>query len=103
MVEWTAEAEAELEEIFRYLYSVNPKVALSTNEAILEKIGLIASYPLFGVRIEGLDEIYRRDIVSKTQYLIYYKVLGPGSIKVLVIIHGKRKKPTLKKLRRRAR
>ena len=88
---FSADANADLEEIVLYIFELNPVAAHRFLEAIEQTCELLATHPLLGRARPELGEDVRSIPVGN--YLIFYVPAAEG-INVARIIYGGRDLPT---------
>jgi plasmid stabilization system protein ParE len=93
---WDDEAIAELGQAVRYIASHNPAAARKTGEAILQKVGLLASFPRLGKVFPRLNRDDVREIPVPPYRVIYHVKDGESSVRVLKVWHGARQEPRLR-------
>jgi plasmid stabilization system protein ParE len=86
-INWTAEAERWLEEIYDYIASDNPRVAMRTVEAIYEKAQMLSAFPQIGYRYEEITDREVR-ILLYGHYRIAYLIKPNRDIDILGVFHG---------------
>lgn len=87
---WLAAATGDLEREIDYLLVRNPQAALRMSEAILHQVARLADYAHLGRvgRVEGTREL----VIAGTPYIVAYYLKG-SDVRILAVIHGKRKWP----------
>jgi len=95
-VVWLDDAEADLDRETDYLLARNPDAALRIARAIRAQVGRLAEHPAMGRagRVEGTREL----VIVDTPYLVPYYLKG-REVRILAVIHGKRKWPETFNLR----
>jgi plasmid stabilization system protein ParE len=88
-VNFTAEAELCLREIFEYIAQDNPSAATRLLEGIVSKLDVLREFPEVGYRYERIADRHVR-ILLYGQYRIPYLVKPDRNIDVLGIYHGAR-------------
>lgn len=83
----TAAAEADLEDIYDYLHSVNPAAAEKILRGIYERFRLIEEQPEIGRARPELGEGVRS--FTTDDYVLFYRVQGE-TVEVGRIMHGTR-------------
>lgn len=84
---WTAEAERWLRDIFQYIAEDNPTAAVGVVEGIYQKAQLLRDNPLLGYRHEAWPDREVR-ILLYGHYRIAYLVKADENIDVLGVFHG---------------
>lgn len=86
-INWTAEAEAWLRDIYEYISQDNPAAAAKVVSGIYEKVQLLRDFPEIGYkyRIEPEGEIR---ILLYGHYRIAYLIKGNKQIDILGVFHG---------------
>ncbi len=85
-VNWTAEAQRWLEDIFEYIAADNPSAAAGVVAGIYERSQVLAEYPEIGYRYQSSSREVR--ILLYGHYRIAYLVKESGSIDILGVFHG---------------
>ena len=84
---WTAEAERWLRDIYDYIAAENPDAAIRVVEGIYDKAQLLQQFPELGYRHEGLPDQHIR-ILLYGHYRIAYLIKSDGNIDILDVFHG---------------
>lgn len=84
---WTAEAERWLHDIFQYIAQDNPSAAVEVVAGIYERAQLLCDNPLLGYKHEFWPEREVR-ILLYGHYRIAYLVKPNKDIDVLGVFHG---------------
>ncbi len=86
-INWTAEAEIWLRDIYEYISQDNPAAAAKVVSGIYEKVQLLRDFPGIGYkyRIEPEGEIR---ILLYGHYRIAYLIKGNKQIDILGVFHG---------------
>jgi toxin ParE1/3/4 len=87
-IEWSPLALDDRDRIFDY-YDIdqdNPRVAVMVDERIAQQIEVLTDHPAFGRpgRVNDTREL----VISKTPYLVAYRILG-DAVRILRVLHGK--------------
>ena len=82
---WTAESERWLRDIFEYIEAENPAAAIEVVSGIYERAQVLADHPEIGYRYEASSRNVR--ILLYGHYRIAYKVAGDVVI-ILGVFHG---------------
>ena len=92
---WDDEAIEELAQAVRYIASRDPVAARRIGEAILKKVGILASFPRFGRVYSKLDREEVREIPFPPYRIIYQVKDSESSVRILKIWHGAQQEPEL--------
>lgn len=84
---WTAEAERWLQDIYQYIAQDNPSAARDVIEGIYQKAQLLRESPLLGYKHESWPEWEVR-ILLYGHYRIAYLIKKSNDIDVLGVFHG---------------
>lgn len=86
-IEWTAEAQSWLRDIYDYIALDDPNAAARTVLGIFEKVQLLTNHPAMGHKYEspGPHEVR---ILLYGHYRIAYLVKEDHSIDILGVFHG---------------
>ena len=84
---WTAEAERWLQEIYEYIARNNPDAAASVIEGIFRKAQVLVDFPQIGHRYEALPGRETR-VLLYGHYRIAYLIKADGNIDILGVFHG---------------
>jgi plasmid stabilization system protein ParE len=86
-INWTAEAEHWLHDIYLYILKDNPQAAASTIQSIFEKAQILQNFPEAGHRYSHQS---RKDIriLLFGHYRITYLIKENGEIDILGVFHG---------------
>lgn len=87
------EAKADLDDIWDYIAEDNPDAATRFVSSILSECRLVAESPLIGRERDDIGRDGVRSIPFKN-YIILYQ-MGPNTVEILHIFHGKRDYPKL--------
>ena len=87
-IEWTAPAEADLDEIFDYIARDAPVYAEQYLDRILDTVATLYEHPKIGrvVREAGADHI--RELIYRSHRIVY--AIEADRIAILAVIHGRR-------------
>ena len=86
-VNWTAEAERWLKDIYDYIAEDNPDAAARVIDGIYERAALLREFPEVGQR-------YRTDLELPVRVLLYghyriaYLLRSDGDVDILGVFHG---------------
>ncbi len=84
---WTAEAEEWLREIYKYIAKDNPAAAFRTIQAIYEKVEVLRQFPELGHRYTRYGNKHIR-ILLFGHYRIAYLIKQDGNVDILGVFHG---------------
>lgn len=84
---WTAEAERWLREIYTYIAQDNPAAAAEVVDGIYQKAQLLKDFPLLGYKYEARPDREIR-IFLYGHYRIAYLIRQDQNIDVLGVFHG---------------
>lgn len=84
---WTAEAERWLQDIFQYIAQDNPAAAAEVVEGIYQKAQLLREQPLLGYKHEAWPNREVR-ILLYGHYRIAYLIKPSMNIDILGVFHG---------------
>ncbi len=90
MIYWEEESLNDREEIFEFLYEVNPLAAEKTDEIIEKKVENLLLQPLMGVQRHGIRG--RILIIPEISMIVSYSVEA-STIKILRVLHQRQKFP----------
>lgn len=85
-IDWTAEAQRWLEDIFEYIATDNPVAASETIQGIYAKAQLLADFPEIGYRYRASPRHVR--ILLYGHYRIAYLVKENRGVEILGVFHG---------------
>jgi toxin ParE1/3/4 len=88
-IEWRSQAQDDLDEIFRYVFEVQPAAAWRLRDAIMRQVEFLAAHPGLGRpgRVPGTREL----VVASTPYVVAYTFDSRRDIvQVLAVTHGAR-------------
>jgi toxin ParE1/3/4 len=88
VVEWTAEAEEDLIDIWTYIAQDNPQAADNLLDEIDAKALALASSPYLGAARPDIAPELRHFVVGR--YLILYRII-PDGVQVVRVVHGARR------------
>lgn len=80
-------AELDLGSAIEYYMNISPTVAARFLTAFGRAVRLIEKYPLIGRK---LPNDVRQVVVSKFDYLVYYRIENNSEIVVHAVLHGRR-------------
>jgi toxin ParE1/3/4 len=86
-INWTAEAEQWLQDIFAYISTDKPKAARRVVEGIYEKAQMLKRFPEIGHRYDRYPDLNIR-ILLYGHYRIAYLIKPDGNIDILGVFHG---------------
>ena len=85
-VNWTAEAQRWLEDIFEHIAEDNPRAATGVVAGIYERSQVLTDHPEIGYRYQSSSRRVR--ILLYGHYRIAYLVKASGDIDILGVFHG---------------
>ena len=85
-INWTAEAQCWLEDIFGYIAADNPRAAAQTVNGIYSRAQALANFPEMGHRYWASSRHVR--ILLYGHYRIAYLIKDDGNIDILGVFHG---------------
>lgn len=85
-INWTAEAERWLLNIYDYIAENNPDAAFGTMQAIYDKVQTLADFPEMGHRYRHHGQGHIR-ILLYGHYRIAYLIKPDGNINILGVFH----------------
>ncbi len=90
-VELSEDAEADLEDAYRYLRAQNPDAATRVLDAVIGAAIHLESFPLLGKegRIRGTREL----LIPGWPYLIVYSIKNEFYVQIERVLHAKRQWP----------
>lgn len=91
-VRWNKRALAQLRAAHGWIEKENPIAAQEFVEAVTALVDLLGEYPGMGVRTDE-PEVFMFPPV-RYRYLIYYKVLSDGEVRIIRVRHTARRRPT---------
>ncbi len=86
-INWTAEAEQWLRDIYDYISSDKPEAARRVVEGIYEKVQILRRFPEVGHRYDLYPDLNIR-ILLYGHYRIAYLIKPEGTIDILGVFHG---------------
>jgi toxin ParE1/3/4 len=86
-INWTAEAEQWLRDIYDYISSDKPEAARMVVEGIYEKVQILSRFPEIGHRYDHDPDSHIR-ILLYGHYRIAYLLKEDQSIDILGVFHG---------------
>lgn len=92
---WDDEAIEELAQAVRYIAPHNSIAARNTGTTILQKAGLLASFPRLGKIYPKLNRDDVREMSIPPYRLIYHVKDSDQTIRILKVWHGARQEPDL--------
>lgn len=85
-VNWTAEAQRWLEDIFEHIAEDNPRAASNVVAGIYERSQVLIDHPEIGYRYQSSSRRVR--ILLYGHYRIAYLIKDSGDIDILGVFHG---------------
>ncbi len=95
---WDDEAIGELAAIVRRIAKNNPDAARKTGELLLQKAGLLSSFPQFGKVFKKLHREDVREISVPPYRIIYHVKAAQNCVQILTVWHGARREPDIQSL-----
>ncbi|RKY23321.1 MAG: type II toxin-antitoxin system RelE/ParE family toxin [Planctomycetota bacterium] len=86
-INWTAEAQQWLREIYHYIAQENPQAAKGIVDAIGERVQLLREFSEIGYRYQQVQDQHVR-ILLYGHYKIAYLIKPDGNIDILGVFHG---------------
>jgi len=86
-INWTAEAEQWLRDIYDYISSDKPEAARRVVEGIYEKVQILRRFPEVGHRYESDPHLHIR-ILLYGHYRVAYLIKEDQTIDILGVFHG---------------
>ena len=86
-IEYHPALEGELREIRDYYDACSPGLGSEFVKALDRRVLEIASMPERWMLVTG---DIRRSLLRRFPYVIYFRIIGPESIRITVVKHGKR-------------
>jgi len=83
---WTAESQQSLEDIFEYIAQDNPTAAKQVVESIYDRAQVLLEFPESGYRYSGSSRNVR--ILLYGHYRIAYLIRDDENIDILGVFHG---------------
>jgi plasmid stabilization system protein ParE len=91
-VRWNKRALTQLRAAHGWIKKDNPIAAQEFVEAVTALVDLLGEYPGMGVRSD--EPGVAMFPLVRYRYLIYYKVLAGGEVRIIRIRHVSRRRPT---------
>jgi plasmid stabilization system protein ParE len=85
-INWTAEAQQWLEDIFEFIAADNPEAAARVVSGIYERAQILRQFPEIGYPYQHSQRHVR--ILLYGHYRIAYLVKADGNVDILGIFHG---------------
>ena len=85
-INWTDEAQRWLQDIFDYIASDSPRVAMLTVQGIFDRVQVLSQFHEIGHRHTVPQKHVR--VLLYGHYRIAYLVKGDGNIDILGVFHG---------------
>ena len=89
-IEWSEEAEEDLDDILSYLSKSSSQYANSFFERIHEAIEYIKQFPQIGRKVPESKNPRDRELIIQKYRLIYRFLEEDNKILIIMIIHGSR-------------
>ena len=93
LLEWTAAALVDTDEIVDFIFDDNPAAALAVEQLVWESANHLAAMPYLG-RLGRVENT--REFIFHPNYFIAYELAG-NTVRILRVLHCRRKYPVLKK------
>ena len=87
-IEWSPNAENDLNKIIDYIAQDSVEYALSFYEQVKEKVDNLTQFPKIGRKVPELDDPNIREIILRNYRLIY--LILADKIQIVRLIHGSR-------------
>ncbi len=97
-IEWTKDADFDLNAILTYLSKSSPQYAFSLLENVDEALVNLNRFPKIGRKVPESDNVNDREIILKPYRLIYRYIEDQNKIYVIMLIHGSRQLTALEQL-----
>ena len=89
-IEWSEEAEEDLDDILSYLTKSSSQYANSFFERIHEALENIKNFPKIGRKVPESKKPSDREIIIQKYRLIYRFLVEENKVIIMMIIHGSR-------------
>jgi plasmid stabilization system protein ParE len=93
---WDDEAIEELRQAVRFIAPNNPTAARKTGEAILQKAGILGSFPRLGKVFSKLSRDDVREIPVPPYRIFYHIKDAERTVRILKVWHGARQEPEIR-------
>ena len=93
---WDDEAIEELRQTVRFIAPNNPTAARKTGEAILQKAGILGSFPRLGKVFSKLSRDDVREIPVPPYRIFYHIKDAERTVRILKVWHGARQEPEIR-------
>jgi toxin ParE1/3/4 len=87
-INYTPEAQADLDQIFEFISRENPEAARRTIARILQGVAVLESFPLLG-RVGRLPRT-REWFIAQLPYFVAYRLVDDREIDIVAVIHTSR-------------
>jgi len=91
IVRWNKRALTQLRAAHEWIEKENPVAAREFVESVTALVDLLAEFPRMGVRTD--EPGVAMFPLVRYRYLIYYKVVDGGEVRIIRIRHASRKRP----------
>ena len=91
MIDWTIKSLADVADIVMHLLQTNPNQVADITNQIGTKANWLIYNAMTGSNVRGLDYRYRKSYAVNMKYIIYYKILGTDSIKIMRVRSSKQR------------
>lgn len=89
-IEWTKEAEDDLDAIINYISKSSLQYAKTFFENVYEVIGDLKNFPRIGRKVPESDNPENREIILHNYRIIYQYIRSKDLVIIKMIIHGSR-------------
>jgi toxin ParE1/3/4 len=89
-VVWSGPAQADLDDLVRYIAAVSVRAAFAQDELIRQAVARLSDHPRMGR--PGVVDGTRELVISGTSYIAIYEVRD-DACEILAIMHGARRWP----------
>ena len=93
---WDDEAIEELRQAVRFIAPNNPTAARKTGEAILQKAGILGSFPRLGKVFSKLSRDDVREIPVPPYRIFYHIKDAERTVRILKVWHGAQQEPEIR-------
>lgn len=89
-IEWTDEAEDDLDNILNYISKSSPQYAKTFFENVYDAVENLRRFPKMGRKVPESDILINREIILQNYRIIYRYFEETEKIIIKMIIHGSR-------------
>lgn len=89
-LEWTPQAETQVDEIAEYLRSRSPTRAFQWVSGLMELTDQLERFPELGRMIPELQNPALRELIFEKKYRVMYRVTA-STVEILAVKHGSQK------------